>query len=102
VKPARFGYFIANFETHSKPFGGWSTDDFLRALRQMGKDARELHTESYLSHFDKQAGSRLIVFGTEAPERNDLYGFVDIFKIWMLQKTYGAIRRLTADMVNPN
>ena len=94
VAPCQFGYFITNFDTHSKPFGGWSTDEFLTALNRIGKSPRELHTESYLSYFDKQAGSRLIVFGTDVPYRID-YRRSDVVKIIAIQKAYGLLRRLT-------
>ena len=95
VRPASHGYFITNFDTHSKPYGGWSTEEFLRALHRMGKgDARELHTISYLSHFDKCVGSRLIVFGTNAPTKRNVYSWVDVAKIIAIQKAYSITRRL--------
>ena len=57
---------MTNFESHSLPFGGMSTDQFLSRLREVGKtDAVELPASSFLSHFDVQAGTRLIVFGTK-------------------------------------
>jgi len=100
VAPSQYGYFITNFETHSKPFGGWTTGEFLRVLRQMGKsDARELHTESYLSYFDKQARSRLIVFGTDTPTNRARRSFKDVVKILAIQMAYGVTRRLTNRML---
>lgn len=66
VLNARYGYFITNFDTHSKPFGGWSTEEFIKYLRLNGKlDVQELDAASYLSYFDLEAGSRLITFGAD-------------------------------------
>jgi len=95
VSHASHGYFITNFDTHSKPYGGWSTTEFLGILHDMGKDdARELDTLSYLSHFDMIAGSRLIVFGTDAPKKRDTYSLLDIAKINAIKLSYRITSRL--------
>lgn len=58
------GYFITNFESQSAPYGGWKTDDFIERLKKAGKtDVLVLPTKDYLSLFDSQAGSKIIIFG---------------------------------------
>lgn len=64
VSRARYGYFITNFETHSAPYeGGWTTRDFVSALRKLGKKnvAVQSGTRS-LSLWDG-SGSKLVTFG---------------------------------------
>jgi hypothetical protein len=64
VAPARCGYFMTNFESHSLPNGGISTTQFVQKLRDLGKDdVQILSTKNYLSKFDVEAGTVLIVFG---------------------------------------
>ena len=64
VAPARFGYFMTNFESHSLPNGGISTIQFVQILKDLGKeDVQILSTKNYLSKFDAEAGTKLIVFG---------------------------------------
>ena len=66
IQPCTHGYFMTNFESHSLPFGGMSTHQFLSRLREIGKvDAVELNATKYLSFFDWQAGTKLIVFGAK-------------------------------------
>ena len=67
ISPAKYGYFISNFEIQSEPFGGWNTKKFIMRLKKCGKnDVAILPAEKYLSYFDQQAGSKLIVFGHTA------------------------------------
>ena len=64
VRKATHGYFITNFETHSKPFpGGISTSEFVKRLSSFGKDVKVLSASKYLSPGDAASGSKLIVFG---------------------------------------
>jgi len=66
VAPARFGYFMTNFEAHSLPNGGISTIQFVQILKDLGKeDVQILSTKDYLSKFDLEAGTKLIVFGVD-------------------------------------
>ena len=63
VIPAKRGYFITNFETHSTPHGGWTTETFLNKLILAGKsDAKVLPAHEFLSWSDS-GNSTLIVFG---------------------------------------
>ena len=83
ISKANYGYFITNFETHSVPHGGWTTQQFIEKLHSCGKnDAISLPVNEYLSHFDKQAGSKLIAFGYRKI-RNDNTKILDIIKIKM-------------------
>jgi len=68
---AKYGYFITNFETHSAPYGGWTTEEFIKRLKGYGKkDVTVLPTLEYLSYFDYQAGSKLVVFGHRQTKKN--------------------------------
>lgn len=74
ILPAKYGYFIANFETHSSPFGGWTTEKFLTRLIAAGKkDAKVLQVHKYLS-FTDSGNSTLVVFGMgdRRPPKNRL------------------------------
>lgn len=65
VASAKSGYFMTNFESHSLPNGGISTTQFVQKLKELGKDdVQILSTKNYLSKFDAEAGTVLIVFGT--------------------------------------
>lgn len=67
VAPARCGYFMTNFESHSLPNGGISTMQFLQILKDLGKDdVQILSTKHYLSKFDLEAGTKLIAFGFDS------------------------------------
>ena len=73
VKPAAHGYFITNFESHSQPYGGMTTDQFRSRLKDLGKfDVKELSAKKYLSYFYYQAGTSLIVFGVQTDNSNQL------------------------------
>ena len=67
VLPASFGYFIVNFDSHSKPYeGGISNSEFYDWLVENGKNPRWLNEKKFLTNFDSSAaGSKLIVFGAE-------------------------------------
>ena len=63
VAPARCGYSLTNFESHSVPNGGISTTQFVQKLKDLGKDdVQILSAKNYLSKFDEEAGTKLIVF----------------------------------------
>ncbi len=63
VLNANYGYFIVNFDTHSKPFkGGISNTEFFNILKKNGKNPRWLDESIFLTLYDKGA-SKLIVFG---------------------------------------
>ncbi len=84
ISGAKYGYFITNFETHSAPHGGWTTSDFIEKLRASGKtDVTILPTTKYLSYFDHQANSKLIVFGHNKLQKSD-DRIIDIGKIYLL------------------
>lgn len=71
VAPARCGYFMTNFEAHSLPNGGISTMQFVKILKDLGKDdVQILSTKNYLSKFDVDAGTKLIVFGFDNHDSN--------------------------------
>lgn len=62
ISKSRNGYFITNFDTHSIRLGGFSTVEFLKKLKSVFKNVYMLDIEEYLSSFDKNAGSKLIIF----------------------------------------
>ena len=94
VRPAKHGYFMTNFESHSVPYGGMTTASFISRLREAGKtDVVELSSERYLSYFDHQAGTRLIVFGTKVNGESGSH-FVDAVKMRLLQKLLRINERL--------
>lgn len=65
VLKADYGYFIVNFDTHSKPFeGGMSNKEFYEYLSINGKKPFWLDEEKFLTTFDK-GSSKLIIFGSE-------------------------------------
>ncbi|MFZ2187706.1 MAG: hypothetical protein WAV46_03740 [Candidatus Moraniibacteriota bacterium] len=96
IATAKFGYFITNFEIHSAPHGGWTTAEFIKRLRTCGKtDVAILPTAEYLSYFDQQAKSSLIVFG-HTGARKDSTTFSDIVKIRLIsimREALGAFQR---------
>lgn len=93
VLRATYGYFITNFDSHSKPFGGWSTDEFISYLRKNGKaDIRELDARTWLSYYDFDAGSRLIVFGAKSISNKTQIRDYVIYKI--IAKIRGLERRI--------
>lgn len=94
VKPAAHGYFITNFESHSKPYGGMTTDQFISRLKAVGKfDVKELSAKKYLSYFDYQAGTRLIVFGAKIDNSNQLKS-TQIMKMVALEKLHKFSNRI--------
>lgn len=65
VLKADYGYFIVNFDTHSKPYeGGISNEEFFDVLSVAGKNPTWLDEAKFLTRFDKGA-SKLIVFGMD-------------------------------------
>jgi len=80
--PCDFGYFLCNFDTHSKPYGGISTKDFIEFLKNNGKkNVQELNSFDYFTPYDNfSGGSRLVIFGAEelqlnAPRKTDFIRF---------------------------
>jgi hypothetical protein len=64
IRHAKYGYFISNFESHSRTFGGWSNEEFLRQLHAAGKyDAEILRADNFLTVWDSKSNSELILFG---------------------------------------
>jgi len=101
VSPAKYGYFMTNFESHSLPYGGMTTAQFMSRLRDVGKtDVVELSSSQYLSHFDHQAGTRLIVFGAKVTESDSGTRFSDTVMIRLLQKLLRINERLTNYILN--
>jgi hypothetical protein len=71
VLKADYGYFIVNFDTHSKPYeGGISNEEFFKVLSEAGKNPIWLDEVKFLTRFDK-GGSKLIVFGTDQKRVNE-------------------------------
>jgi hypothetical protein len=94
VLKCNYGYFITNFETHSKPFGGWSTNEFIKYLKKNGKnDVQLLDARSWLSHYDFDVGTRLIIFGTSSISNRK--SVLDIFIYKIITKIRGIERRIT-------
>lgn len=86
IANSKYGYFITNFETHSVPYGGWTTEEFIKRLRACGKtDVTILPTVEYLSYFDHQAGSKLIVFGHKGMKRRQV-NIKDVAQILLISK----------------
>jgi hypothetical protein len=77
IKNAKYGYFHTNFESHSAPFGGWTTAEFIRKLKSHGKHVQVLSPRKYLSIFDERVGGKLIVFGVDGklPQENSIRQF---------------------------
>jgi len=102
IVPAKRGYFITNFDSHSAPYGGWSTKEFIQRLRDSGKeDVVVLPTAEYLSHFDLQAGSKLIVFGhtTQAIRRSSVSN-ADIVRIRLLSVLLNTVVAIQKSFIN--
>jgi hypothetical protein len=64
VYKADYGYFIVNFDTHSRPYGGISNQDFFDLLKKNGKNPIWLEVDNFLTSFDK-GFSKLIIFGAK-------------------------------------
>lgn len=96
VSRAGYGYFMTNFESHSAPYGGLTTAQFIDRLKGVGKtDVVELSSSKYLSYFDHQAGTRLIVFGGKFPASVSETRSSDILKIRLLKNLLRLNDRLT-------
>jgi len=64
ISKSNNGYFITNFDTHSKKMGGWSTNEFVDRLNSADKkNIQVLDIEKCVSKFESEAGNKLIVFG---------------------------------------
>lgn len=72
VYKADYGYFIVNFDTHSKPYGGISNQDFFDLLKKNGKNPIWLNADNFLTSFDKGV-SKLIIFGPKISFVNSAY-----------------------------
>lgn len=62
IMRAERGYFIENFGIHSAPFGGFTREEFIDRLKKAGKQVLELDPRTWLSNFDHDAKSGLVVF----------------------------------------
>ena len=95
VAPAKCGYFITNFDSHSAPYGGITTIQFVKILKNLGKeDVTILPASQYLSRFDEVAGTKLIIFG-----RGDLYKHKHVYDRSLISKlTFNFLR--IADRLN--
>jgi hypothetical protein len=62
ITHARQGYFIENFGRKSSLFGGFTRAEFIDRLKKAGKNVYELDARTWLSNFDNDAKSGLIVF----------------------------------------
>ncbi len=99
IVPSKYGYFITNFESHSAPYGGWTTREFVRRLRSCGKtDVKIVSSDEYLSHFDRQAGSRLVVFGQRHIRKNNVHS-KDIVKIRLISMFEGIIEAFVKSFI---
>ena len=60
-----YGYCLSNFDSHSKPYNGISTDDFINFLKNNGKrNVQEVCPFEFFTPFDAYiGGSRLVIFG---------------------------------------
>ncbi|MBU1203293.1 hypothetical protein KKH39_04615 [Patescibacteria group bacterium] len=73
ILPACSGYFVENFSIYSSPFGGFSRGEFIDRLKKAGKYVFDLDARTWLSNFDRDAKSGLIIFSNEdivLPKRN--------------------------------
>ena len=68
VSRCEFGYFLTNFESHSLPYGGITTEEFIQQLKDIGKNVKELDGHKYLTSFDVEVNSKLVVFGPKLYE----------------------------------
>ena len=91
VSKADYGYFIVNFDTHSKPYeGGINNDEFFELLSAAGKNPIWLDENKFLTNFDKGA-SKCITFGStknnvdEAYKSRDMSILNKIFSSLILQ-----------------
>lgn len=67
ILKAETGYFIENFGIFSGTFGGFSRKEFITRLENAGKFVVSLESRLWLSDFDNDAGTGLIVFSTNKP-----------------------------------
>jgi len=65
ILTAENGYFIENFSIFSASFGGFTREEFKKRLRFAGKHVYDLDARLWLSNFDKDAETGLIVFSTK-------------------------------------
>ena len=102
VLPCKMGYFLTNFESHSKPYGGMSTNEFINYLKINGKtDVIELDNRIYLSYFDYMAKSKLIVFGiTNKNFKPILFSGLDNFKLNLIPRLICKTSRLIQKFIN--
>lgn len=96
----QYGYFITNFELLSKPYGGWTTEQFVAYLIKNGKkDVRVLDPLNYLSYFDYQAQQKLIVFGVgQYAEKNKLF-IRDRIQLSLSVMLSGVSKRMNANFL---
>lgn len=102
ILPCRYGYFITNFESQSKPYGGITTEEFIKYLKKNGKsDVIELDNRIYLSYFDYLADSKLIVFGMDNNKfKPKLFSRLDNFKFNIIPRLIEKISRINQKLIN--
>jgi len=95
-----YGYFLCNFDSHSKPYGGITTDDFIKFLVNSGKsNVQELNPFEYFTPYDKYCGgSRLVIFGaTELlPSASPTSDFIRFKSLRLRDKISKGIRGFIA------
>lgn len=95
VLPCKYGYFLTNFESHSRPYGGMSTKEFINYLKINGKtDAIELDSRVYLSYFDYVSNSKLIVFGVDNNFKPTPFSIVNYLKLNIAPRLITKLSRL--------
>ena len=89
ILPARYGYFVENFGIYSSPFGGFSREEFIDRLRKYGKYVFDLNSQVYLSNFDNDAKSSLIIFADKdikLPKRS--IQMTSLAQLWLRKFLY--------------
>lgn len=82
ILSAQSGYIIENFSTFSARFGGFTREEFIDRLKNSGKNVMDLNPRIWLSDFDKEAGTGLIVFSTKSfPKFKKYLSLVDMTEI---------------------
>lgn len=102
ILPCKFGYFLTNFESHSKPYGGITTNEFIDYLKINGKsDVIQLDNRIYLSYFDYLANSRLIVFGINNKKfKPKLFRGLDNFRLNIIPRFIEKIFRFNQKLID--
>lgn len=73
ILSAKNGYFLENFNRTGNRNGGFSRAEFIKRLKDAGKHVAELDPDKWLTGFDTESGTGLIVFSENnilIPDRN--------------------------------